>query len=404
MADTKTSIALVGLGGYGEVYLQSLLDNPPRKDWRIVGAVDPEPERCSYLDRLHAIDVPVYASLEDLHRTVEADLVVISSPIQMHCEQTCYALQRGSGVLCEKPAAATVQEVDRMIACRDEYSGIVGIGFQWSFSRGIGDLKRDIQAGVFGAPKRFSSLTLWPRDESYYKRNDWAGRLRDDDGRWVLDSPANNAMAHDLHNMLFLLGDEAAGSAVPAAVTAETYCANNIETFDTVAARIETAKGVEIVFIASHAVKEVADPMFRGVFEEATIDYAGGDAPIIARFADGKHREYPSPQQDPQTTKLWCCVDAVRHGSPVACGLEAARSHTICVNGIHESSSAATRFPLSMIERSGHRGQVLTHVPELPEAMRLCFRQAMLPSELGYPWAENGKRVGLNGYCRFPQL
>ncbi|UCD75544.1 MAG: Gfo/Idh/MocA family oxidoreductase [Phycisphaerales bacterium] len=403
MADAETTIALVGLGGYGQVYLESLLDNPQRDGWRIVAAFDPEPERCSYLARLNALQVPILDSSDEFYAAIEADLVVVSSPIQMHCEQTCAALERGAAVLCEKPAAAVVQDVDRMIAARNACGGIVAIGFQWSFSRGIRDLKRDILSGLFGAPRRFRSLTLWPRDESYYRRNNWAGRLRDDAGRWVLDSPANNAMAHDLHNMLFVLGDEPAGSAVPASVTAETYCANQIETFDTVAARVITKGGVEILFIASHATSEVANPVFSGEFENATVEYAGDDSPIIARCADGSVREYPSPQADPQTAKLWCCVDALREGAEIPCGLEAARSHTLCVNGIHESSPRAGRFPDPMIERSGAAGRVLTHVPGLAEALRRCYAQAELPSESGHPWAEANESVSLDDYREFPR-
>jgi len=83
-------------------------------------------------------------------------------------------------------------------------------------------LKRDLLDGRYGRPLRLATLCAWPRDRAYYRRNSWAGRLRDgDSGAWVLDSPANNAMAHFLHNALFLLGPAMTHSALPAAVTAE---------------------------------------------------------------------------------------------------------------------------------------------------------------------------------------
>ena len=344
MPDIETTIALVGLGGYGEVYLESLLDDPPREDWRIVGAVDPAPERCSYLARLQALKVPMFVSLDEFYAAAGADLVVISSPIQMHCEQTCYALERGSNVLCEKPAAATVQEVDRMVAARDECGGFAAIGFQWSFSTGIRELKRDIRAGLFGAPRRLRSLALWPRDESYYKRNNWAGRLRDDDGRWILDSPANNAMAHDLHNLLYLLGDEMDRSATPSLLVAETYRANEIETFDTAAVRILTTGGVEILFLASHATSEIVDPLFCCEFDDGIVEYRGGDGPITARLSDGSVKEYLSPLASEQTRKLWMAIDGHEQSLRMPCGLEAARCHT--VSAYMNPAGSQRPFPL----------------------------------------------------------
>ena len=50
-------------------------------------------------------------------------------------------------------------------------------------------------------------MPLWPRDERYYSRNGWAGVKRTNDGTWILDSPTNNACAHFLHNMFYVLGD-----------------------------------------------------------------------------------------------------------------------------------------------------------------------------------------------------
>ena len=39
--------------------------------------------------------------MEQFYEKHMADLVVISSPIQFHCEQVCLALSKGSNVLCE---------------------------------------------------------------------------------------------------------------------------------------------------------------------------------------------------------------------------------------------------------------------------------------------------------------
>ena len=118
------SVVPVGLGGYGEVYLKALLDAWDDAQFDLVGAVEPTPTNCSRLDELRARGVRVYTSLESFYEASWADLVVIASPIHCHCAQTCSALLRGSHVLCEKPPAATVQEVDQMIEQIQEMQGV----------------------------------------------------------------------------------------------------------------------------------------------------------------------------------------------------------------------------------------------------------------------------------------
>ncbi len=315
MADPVPAV-LVGIGGYGEVYLSSLLEEPAGRRCHIVGAVDPEPKRCSRLAELEGLCVPIYDDLETFYAERSAVLAVISSPMHFHSEQTCQALGHGSHVLLEKPAAAVPADVDRMIDARDKAGCVAAVGFQWSFALSILQLKRDILAGRFGAPHGGRSLTLWSRAESYYKRNDWVGRRRDPAGRWILDSPACNAMAHDLHNLLFLLGESMDRSADPVGVDERLGRVNDIETFDTVAARIVVRGGAEILFLASHAIgqHEEVQPRFTLEFERATVTFPGKMVPVTAVFRDGSTVEYASPYSTSQVSKLWATLDAWLRG------------------------------------------------------------------------------------------
>jgi predicted dehydrogenase len=413
----SVSVILVGIGGYGEVYLSALVDELRRGRCRLTAAVDPSPERCSRLAELRSQGVPIHASLEELPAPIRAraeargtppastgavELVVISSPIHLHCPHTCQALARGSYVLCEKPVAATIQEVDQMIEARDRAGRFVAIGYQWSYSSPIQRLKQDIQVGLFGRPRRLKSLCLWPRDASYYGRNNWAGRLRDDQGRWVLDSPANNAMAHDLHNMLYVLGDHVDASARPADVTAEIYRANPIENFDTAAVRVRTVNGVEVLFFGSHAVRENMDPVFSFEFDDAVVNFAAGQSPIVAQFKNGTRKEYASPLSEPQAAKMSICLDAIAGIGTIPCGLEAAKSQTICVNGVAESMPEATEFAAELVSRTGEGPKRLIYVEALPQILRACFDHALLPSELGVPWARCGRTVDVRDYAWYP--
>src|SRR5207253_7887978 len=86
------SIALVGIGGYGNSYVSALLDAPNRDEFRIVGAIDPSPKLCRRLAELEARSCPVYAAIDDFYASTRADLAVISTPLHLHASQTCFAL------------------------------------------------------------------------------------------------------------------------------------------------------------------------------------------------------------------------------------------------------------------------------------------------------------------------
>jgi predicted dehydrogenase len=406
------SLVMVGVGGMGAVYLQALLEKKDEGLFRITGAVDPQPNRCKQYVEMRAMGVPCFVSLQDFYRNRKADLAILSSPIQMHMPQASMALSRGSHVLCEKPAAGTIQEVRETIDAERASGRWVAVGYQWSFSPAVQALKEDIRSGLFGAAKRFKCLYLWPRDEGYYTRNDWAGKKRDAEGAWILDSPVQNAMAHDLHNMFYVLGKEKETSAKPAEVEAELYRANAIENFDTAAVRVRTEEGVEILFLVSHASDEDRGPVVRYEFEKAVVRCDSRTSGLWAEFPDGTRRDYGVPDEEPMN-KLWRSIAGVREeGARPLCGLEAAASQTLCTNGIQDSMPDIRDFPAGMVrtvEGPGSRrlavetpGAARRVVEGLDEALAGCYEAGRLPSEMGLPWSAKGTAVDLRGYAAFP--
>jgi len=393
----ESSVALVGIGGYGSLYVSALLDaSPALNGHRFTAAVDPSPGLCDRLEELHGRQIPIYPSLDALYANHRPELLVISSPFHVHAAQTIEALGYGSHVLCEKPMCVTVQQAAQMRDARDRHERHVAVGYQWSFSPAIQRLKADVRAGVFGAPKRLKTIVLWPRDEMYYSRNRWAGKQRDDEGNPIYDSPVSNACAHYLHNMLYVLGDAPDRSATPARVTAELYRAHPIENYDTAALRCRTDRGVEILFVVSHAIRRSYGPEFRYEFENATVTFAEhGGAEIVAHFEDGTTRSYGSPWESSDTGKLWATLRAIREGTPTVCGIEAAVAQTQVTEAAGRSMADVIPFPRSLVHVEGEPGARKTWVEGLETVLALCYQRSALPSELGVDWSAAGAETAI---------
>jgi predicted dehydrogenase len=393
--NSPVNVALVGICGYGASYLNLLLDAPPSDGYRLVAVVDPQAARSVRIGEVHDRRIGVHADLPALFAAQHVDLTLICTPIHLHASQTCAALMHGSSVLTEKPLSTTVEDGARVELAEARYGQFVAVGYQWSFSRAVEALKRDVMAGVLGRPKRLSAIAMFPRGDNYYGRNAWAGRITSERGERVFDSPLNNAAAHYLHNMLYVLGATRETSDTPAWVEAELYRANGIESFDTAALRCRAACGAEVLFYTTHAVAERIGPVCRFEFEHAVVEYDhGAGGRFVARVDDGRIVDYGQPERD-RNAKIWQCIDAVRTGAPVACGPRAAMPHTQCVAAAR-ASSVVVDFPLDLRRRGVAQGEgPMTWIDGLSEGFVRSYKRGILPSEDGCAWATRGRRVAI---------
>jgi predicted dehydrogenase len=395
--DGTATVAMVGLGGYGNIYVKALLETDTAARLQFVAGIDPFPQGCQHLEEIHRRNIPVFSSMEEFFRCGRADLVILSTPLQLHCEQAKLALEAGAHVLCEKPLGGHPRQVQEMVQARDRSRRQLAIGYQWSFSPAIQNLKSDISAGRFGRPRRLRTRVYWPRDEKYYTRSGWAGRQRDAEGRWVLDSPANNACAHYLHNMFYVLGETADRSDWPASVQAELYRANAIENYDTAVIRSRTQRGAEVLLATSHATLEECDPIFCYEFEQATIHYGKfGDA-IVAQLSDGSQIDYGSPISSERPDKLFDVLQSIRSSAPVACGPEAAGAQTACIFAAQQSMPRIVDFDGDLVCAQETADSRRIYVRGLAQILDRCYEQMRLPSELGIEWSTSGREITVDG-------
>lgn len=293
-------------------------------------------------------------------------------------------MTHGSHVLCEKPVAGTLADARRMATTARNTGRFLAIGYQWSFSSAIQNLKMDILAGVYGKPRRLKTVVLWPRNRSYYQRNSWAGAIRTQDGTVVLDSPVNNATAHYLHNMLFLLGGEPGSAALPTTVEAELYRANPIANYDAAALRVHTAGGAELLMLTAHTSPVSIGPLFEYEFENGVVRFPDPRGGIRGQRTDGTLTNYGDPEAEGNMIKLWQCVEAAQSGGRPACDIEAATAHLLCVLGAQQSQPVISAVPSSfVVQEEREDNDILTWIRGLPELFLHAFAAGRLPNELG---------------------
>ena len=376
----NTKIALVGIGGYGNVYVNALLNEKKRAGYEIAGVVDPYAQSAPGCAALEAIGVKFYDTLDDFYAQRHADLVVIATPIALHEEQAICAARHGSHILLEKPMSATLESALRIEKAARDAGVKLAIGFQWCYDTAMLALKRDVESGLLGAPKRLRALVLWPRDKAYYARGTgWAGRKYDAKGRPIFDSVASNATAHYIENMLWMAGKGFSGAEIER-LEAETYRANAIETFDTITLRAQLEGGAEMLFVATHAVTQEGfqDPMFEYEFERATATFGGygqKGAALTARFSDGSVKEY-GVSENGTDVKIWTMLDAIREGAQIPCPPEAALKHAEVMDSLRASCPDAAI--LDGIVDTPERASV----PGLEQTLIACYENWKLYSEV----------------------
>ena len=162
----------------------------------------------------------------------------------------------------------------------------------------------------------------------------------------------------------------------------------------------------------SHASDEDRGPVVRYEFEKAVVRCDSRTSGLWAEFPDGTRKDYGVPDAEPMN-KLWQSIAGVREeGSRPLCGLEAAASQTLCMNGIQDSMPDIRDFPAELVrivegpgssrlaaETPGARRLV---VEGLDAALASCYESERLPSEMGLPWSAKGTKIDLRDYSSFP--
>ncbi len=210
-------------------------------------------------------------SFEEVLAMADVDIVDICTPPKLHVPQILAALAAGKEVVCEKPLAGSLAEVDKVIAAEKGAIGRVMPIFQYRYGDGVAKARRILEAGIAGKPYLATVETHWKRTPAYYQVP-WRGRWETELGG-VLVSQAIHA--HDM--LTYLMGPIAS-------VFARTATrVNAIEVEDCVAASLEMESGaLASLSCTLGSAREIS--RLRFCFEHVTFEsvlepYAPGNGP-----------------------------------------------------------------------------------------------------------------------------
>lgn len=328
------------------------------------------------------------------------DLIALPLSIQTHAEASIKAMRAGYNVLVEKPPAATVQDVDAMIAVSEETGRFCDVGFQNQSKHTVRELKRRICDGKLGEIKRITVMAEWIRDDDYYARNPWAGQMVVN-GEYVLDGPTNNALAHYLFNALYWASPTWGHADSPARVRGELYHAHPIPGEDSSAIAVETLGGVDIVYLSTLAGWETRGPITRvegteGVAHwshtgDTRIEYADGSEEIIEQSDASEHFEVF------RNACRYILGEDKELNAPVAM----TRGFTVAVNGAYESGAPPRGIDEQYITREERNGTIFTGINGISELLDECYEKRLTYNDAGAPWGYETEWFDTSTYSRF---
>lgn len=176
MTQSLLQFAVVGLGHIGKRHADMIRR---REDCTLVAACDIRP-----LEALEAgDDFAFHASIEAmLAAHPDVDVVCICTPNGLHASQALLALEHGHHVIIEKPMALNRKDGEAVLHKALEVGKQVFCVMQNRYSPPSVWLKDMVESGRLGRIHMVQVNCFWNRDDRYYGKIPWKGKLDLDGG------------------------------------------------------------------------------------------------------------------------------------------------------------------------------------------------------------------------------
>ena len=330
-------IGIVGTGGIARVHAQSIAHLGERA--AIVGAVDVDAERLEAFQREFGVEAG-YASIEELLEQGRPDIVHLCTPPGLHTKQALLALAAGVDVLCEKPPALSLAELDEISAAERASGAHFATVSQHRFGGRARWLRERLADGRLGRPMVAVCNTLWYRPDSYFDVP-WRGNWEIEGG-----GPTMGHGIHQIDTMLSILGPWAEVVGV-AARQARPVATEDLST------AIVTFENGAVATVVNSLLSPRETSYLRFDFEFATVELEH-----LYGYGDDNWKITPAPGHEAEVAELWAAgphgssghsaqfaavIDARERGLPLPVDTASARRTLELIAGIYASSFTGAR-------------------------------------------------------------
>jgi UDP-N-acetyl-2-amino-2-deoxyglucuronate dehydrogenase len=196
---SKIKFAVLGCGHIGLRHAEMISRN---SDCTLLALIDVKPKKDL---KLEAYDgVAFFDSMDaffDSDISTAVDVINIASPNGFHAEHAMASLNAGKHVVIEKPMALNKQDAEKVIFKALQVGKHVFCVMQNRYSPPSKWIKEALMQKVLGNIYMVQLNCYWNRDDRYYKKDSWHGKLDLDGGTLFTQ------FSHFIDLMYWLFGD-----------------------------------------------------------------------------------------------------------------------------------------------------------------------------------------------------
>lgn len=146
--------------------------------------------------------IALYADYRQMLKEAGCDVVSICTPSGMHSEMTIAAAEAGVHVLCEKPMAITIPQLDAMMDAVHKSGIKLEVIFQRRTYEVSKRVREAVQSGLLGQMTLGDAYLKYYRSPAYYRSADWRATWKLDGGGALI-----NQGVHGIDLLLWIMGD-----------------------------------------------------------------------------------------------------------------------------------------------------------------------------------------------------
>jgi len=206
--------ALIGCGRVSVKHIKAVLMK--NSGLSLTAIVDSNPDAPATLLRAAGLSgsaadkllssVHIYTDFEEMLSLEKPSVVAITVPSGLHYKIAKAALLSGAHILIEKPMTMRSSEARELYELSETTGQKIAMGHIYRYFPIVGNLRKDIAAGVFGTISHGAVVVRWGHDQAYYNQAAWRGTWKNDGGALM------NQTVHALDLLCWLMN----GSAVSA--------------------------------------------------------------------------------------------------------------------------------------------------------------------------------------------